>query len=475
VAGAPPIYYHDVGDFLTREQKLHKVTAMGSIRAMQKRGELSAISPDTHGDWLRKRDSDFDQLTALGDKSSGSASIVDSYSAGVKTNRDAWCYNFSERVLGQNMERMVRTYNENTERVRFLPAESREAALDTTPNLISWSWVLRGRAAKGEAGRFERRNIGVSLYRPFTKSYLYYDKMFNENRYRMPSLFPTAGAANLVIGVSGGTNRGEFSALMCDCVPSLHAADMNGAQYFPRWIFDHGQAEDGLFGRGDGGPGHRDAITDAGLKQFTDAYPGQTISKDDLFYFVYGVLHSPDYRARYADNLRRQLPRMPILKRAEDFWAFVEAGRKLGDLHVKYEFVEPYPVSIGEGDLRLANIDYPVAYFRVEKMKFAGKRPKLDKTTVIYNPRITITNIPLAAYEYVVNGKPALEWVMERQCVSTDPASGIVNDANLYANETVGDPRYPFDLFRRIITVSLETMKIVKGLPALDIREAGAD
>ncbi|MBL8537536.1 MAG: hypothetical protein JNM59_09060, partial [Hyphomonadaceae bacterium] len=126
---------------------------------------------------------------------------------------------------------------------------------------------------------------------------------------------------------------------------------------------------------------------------------------------------------------------------------------------------------IGEGDLRVANIDDPVSYFRVEKMKFAGKRPKLDKTTVMYNPRITITNIPLAAYDYVVNGKPALEWVMERQCVSTDPASGIVNDANAYANETVGDPRYPFDLFCRIITVSLQTMKIVKGLPALDIRE----
>lgn len=237
-------------------------------------------------------------------------------------------------------------------------------------------------------------------------------------------------------------------------------------------FFDEPQPDAGLFSSDDSGA-RRDALTDAGLKHFIDAYPDQTITRDDLFYFVYGILHSPDYRARYADNLRRQLPRMPILKRAADFWAFVEAGRKLGDLHVNYETVDPFPVSIGEGDLRLANIDDPVLYFRVEKMKFAGKRPKLDKTTVIYNPRITITNIPLAAYEYVVNGKPALEWVMERQGVSTDPASGIVNDANAYANETVGDPRYPFDLFCRVITVSLETMKIVKSLPALDIREAG--
>jgi predicted helicase len=129
---------------------------------------------------------------------------------------------------------------------------------------------------------------------------------------------------------------------------------------------------------------------------------------------------------------------------------------------------------IKEGDLRLANVEDKAAYYRVEKMKFGGKRPNLDKTTVVYNPRITITGIPLEAYDYVVNGKPALEWVMERQCVKTDPASGIVNDANLYAIETVGDPAYPFNLFRRVITVSLETMKIVRSLPALDIAENGS-
>ena len=190
-----------------------------------------------------------------------------------------------------------------------------------------------------------------------------------------------------------------------------------------------------------------------------------------MFYYVYGVLHSPEYGTRYADNLRRQLPRIPLTKRVEDFWVYVDAGRKLGELHVGYERVEPYAVTIAEGDLRLANINDPATYFRVEKMKFAGRRPNLDKTTVIYNSKITMTNIPIEAYEYVVNGKPALEWVMERQCVSTDPASGIVNDANRYAIETVGDPRYPFDLFCRMITVSLETMKIVRSLPALDIRE----
>jgi predicted helicase len=156
------------------------------------------------------------------------------------------------------------------------------------------------------------------------------------------------------------------------------------------------------------------------------------------------------------------------MKRAADFWAFAEAGRKLGDLHVNYEGVAPYPVTLKEGDLAFTRIDDPVAFWRVEKMKHPRKD---DLSTVIYNSRVTITNIPREAWDYVVNGKPALKWVMERQAVTTDAASGIVNDANAYANETVGDPRYPFDLFCRVITVSLETMKIVNALPALDIRE----
>jgi predicted helicase len=213
----------------------------------------------------------------------------------------------------------------------------------------------------------------------------------------------------------------------------------------------------------------RDAITDVGLAHFQNAYPGEEITKDDLFYYTYGLLHSTDYRDRYADNLSKDLPRIPVVKSIEGFRAFVDAGRKLGDLHVGYESVEPYPVAIAQGDLRLANIDDPESFYRVEQMKFAGKRPKLDKSTVLYNSNITMTGIPLEAYEYVVNGKPALEWVMERQCVKTDKASGIVNDANRYANETVGDPAYPLLLFQRMITVSLETMKIVRSLPALDI------
>jgi predicted helicase len=152
-----------------------------------------------------------------------------------------------------------------------------------------------------------------------------------------------------------------------------------------------------------------------------------------------------------------------------DFWAFVEAGRKLGDLHCGYEQAEPHPITIAQGDLRLAHTVDPEHFYRVEQMRFAGKRPNLDKSSVIYNSNITMTGIPLEAYDYVVNGKPALEWVMERQCVKVDKTSGIVNDANRYAIETVGDPAYPLLLFQRVVTVSLETMKIVRSLPRLEL------
>lgn len=243
-----------------------------------------------------------------------------------------------------------------------------------------------------------------------------------------------------------------------------------GTQCFPLYFFDSGEEDNGgLFADQAGAPIRRHAITDTGLKHFQDAYPGETIAKEDLFYYVYGLLHSEDYRSKYADNLSKELPRIPRVKTAADFWAFSRAGRELGDLHVNYETVEPYPVTIKQGDLRLADIKNPKAFYRVTKWAFGKNGKEKDKTTVIYNANITMQDIPLEAYDYVVNGKPALEWVMERQVVKTDKDSGIENDANLYAIETMHNPAYPLELFQRVITVSLRTMEIVRGLPKLEV------
>jgi predicted helicase len=182
-------------------------------------------------------------------------------------------------------------------------------------------------------------------------------------------------------------------------------------------------------------------------------------------YYVYGLLHSPDYRDRYADNLSKELPRIPCVKTPADFWAFSQAGRKLAELHLNYETATPYPATV-EG----AGKDLPAVAYRVEKMKHGkGADKEKDLSVIHYNARITVRGIPLEAYDYIVNGKSAIAWVMERQAVKPDTDSGITNDANDWATETMNNPRYPLELLLRVITVSLETLKVVKSLPALAI------
>jgi predicted helicase len=306
------------------------------------------------------------------------------------------------------------------------------------------------------------------MYRPFSKQWVYFNRRFNNCVYQMPKLFPSPETRVPVICVTGGS-AASFSCVLVNQLSEFLM--MFNGQCFP--LYFHGAKEeavdDDLFSDSDSSIaiGKRDAISDSGLKHFQDTYTGETITKEDLFYYV--LLHSEDYRTKYADNLSKELPRIPRVKTADDFWAFCRAGRALGELHVNYESVEPYPVTIKQGDLRTAVIKDPEAFYRVTKMRFAGKRGETDKTTVIYNDNITMERIPLEAYDYVVNGRPALEWVMERQVVKTDKDSGIVNDTNRYAIETIGNPAYPLELFQRVITVSLETMKIVRALPKLEV------
>ncbi|HRL52633.1 hypothetical protein QY917_05195 [Diaphorobacter sp. C33] len=280
-----------------------------------------------------------------------------------------------------------------------------------------------------------------------------------------PRTFPEAGAENLVIQFNAKYNGNGCPVVISNALPDLHC---NGdSQCFPLYLYDE-EAQERASDTPDvfAAPAsaaqrpRRDAITDAGLSHFQEVYPGERISKEDLLYYVYGLLHSPDYRERYADNLSKELPRIPRVKTAADFWAFSQAGRDLADLHLNYETVQPYSLTI-EAKGPLSDADY-----RVEKMKFAKKS---DKTPVIYNGKITLRGIPEAAWDYVVNGKAALDWMMERQSVKTDKASGIVNDANDWAIETMRNPKYPLELFQRVVTVCLETQKIVSALPSLNI------
>ena len=463
------IYYNDIGDYLTREQKLAKVAAYKSIEGMADAWEI--VEADEHGDWINKRDASFDKHILIGDKNKDNgAKLFAGYTAGVKTQRDAWTYNYSKQKLKTNVSELVEYYNERLDTFEN-NGGSVDAYTQDNDTKISWSRALRNDFERQKRLEVERQNIQTSVYRPFSKQNLYFSRQLNEMIYRTQSVFPSNDCENRTIAVTGAGSK-AFSVFMVDTLPCLDMIEKG--QNFPLKLYEKQDKDTGDLFDGDSasnGYAVKDGITEYGLKHFRDAYGNASITKEDIFYYTYGLLHSEEYRTRYADNLSKQLPRIPAVKQEADFWAFAEAGRKLGDLHVNYESAELYPVTIAEGDLRLAHIADPKSFYRVEQMRFAGKRPNLDKTTVIYNNNITMTDIPLAAYDYVVNGKSALDWVMERQRVKTDKKSGIMNDANDYANETMHNAAYPLELFQRVITVSLETMQIVQNLPKLEIKE----
>lgn len=468
------IRFHDIGDYLSREEKLEKIAGYASVAGIP---NWQAIAPDGHGDWLKQRDDSFGEFIALGDKKTDGGKLFENFSLGVVTNRDAWTYNASRTNLQTNMAAMIGFYNAEVNRFNAahtgLDSKARAAQvdgfIDTNPECISWTRGLKGELTKGRLFEFSAASIVQSLYRPFTKQWLYFNRTFNEMVLQMPRIFPEAGAENLVIQLAGVGAR-SFSVLISNALPCLD--NIEKGQCFPLYLYNDeaeahsGETEDMFADPASPRRSRRDGITDIGLAHFRRAYPGELISKEDVFYYVYGLLHSPDYRERYADNLSKELPRIPRVKTAADFQAFSQAGRDLAELHLNYETVPPYPLKI-EAAGKLIDADY-----RVEKMKYGKKGKDRDLSILHYNDKITLTGIPLEAYDYVVNGKPALDWVVERQCVKTDKDSGIVNDANDWAIETMNNPRYPLELFMRVVTVSLETMKIVKALPKLDILES---
>jgi predicted helicase len=479
------IFFYDIGDYLSREEKLSIIRGFGSLGGIATARKWLTITPDEHGDWLGQRDKSFKAYIPLGDKKGAEPRLFEQYSGGVSSGRDAWVYNPSAKALAANVQKTLAFYNAEVDRFsaawghapRRNRAEVLDNFIDTDPKKISWTAGLKTDLLRGRRHAFTPTAIAQCMYRPFTRSWLYYSRSLNERVLQMPLVFPLdeSSAENRVIMVPAPGNVTPFSVLMANTIADLSiTAAKSGTQCFPLWVYEeiYSTTDDELnfTENGQMSRRRRHGITEAGLAHFQETYPEESITEDDLFYYVYGLLHSPDYRDRFADTLSKELPRIPPVKRAEDFWRFVAAGRKLADLHCDFDRADPWPVTIAQGALELAYIPDPVKFFRVEKMKFGGKRPNVDRTTVIYNPNITMTGIPLEAYDYVVNGKPALEWVMERQCIKTDPGSGIVSDANAFANEAMGDPAYAFKLFCRIITVSLETMKIVRSLPSLDIR-----
>jgi predicted helicase len=481
------IYFHDIGDYLSQQEKLAKIAQFKSMAGISLSNGWQPITPDEHNDWLNQRDNSFSEHISMGDKKDKAAVVLfENYSAGLKTGRDHWCYGFSKSKLDTKMRGFADFYNAEVDRYQNVCAglskenyPNPDESISTDDAKISWTRGLKNDLSRHVKRYYKPTAIVPSLYRPFTKQWVYFDKYFNDMTYQMPRIFPVPTVENRVITLTGVGSGKDFSVMISDRIVDLHM--MGTGQSFPLYLYESAEQNQpadnpnaDMFApepqtTTTNGYTRKDAITDAGLKHFTDAYPTETISKEDLFYYIYGLLHSPDYRTKYADNLSKELPRIPKVAIAQDFWAFSKAGRKLADLHINYETQPMYAVEFVGGGLLLDTLESKDFY--VEKMKFGKSSSKAagkdDKTTIIYNSKITITGIPLEAYEYVVNGKPAIEWVMERYGVSTHKDSGIVNDANTWGLETANNPRYPLELLLRVITVSLETVEVVNGLARL--------
>lgn len=457
------IFYHDIGDYLNREEKLRKITQAQSYRGL----DWTLITPNEKHDWINQRDGLFDTLMLIGSKDKKNKTTIFSiFSAGDITHRDAWCFNSSKQVLMGNLIRGVAHYNAEVEKVILSDCKTEKELfeiIDQDEEKLKWDKKLHATALKGIKLQISESNIRTAIYRPFFKQYLYYDAVLNWSRYLLPKLFPTPHHKNLVICVSGVGGSKDFSTLISDMVPCYDYLEKS--QCFPLYWYDEnkGEQEVSLFGTtNEERWTKRDGITDWCLQEVRSRFAGaKSITKEDIFYYVYGLLHSPHYRERFADDLRKALPRIPIVERAEEFIAFSKAGRELAHLHLHYEdFANEAGVEVEETDYSAAD---EFAFYAVEKMRFA---PKDERHTIIVNPHIAIHNIPTEAYDYVVNGKSAIEWVMDRYAVTTHKDSGIKNDPNLWAREQ-GKPRYILDLLLSIIHVSLETHRIVEKLPKL--------
>lgn len=453
------IFYQDIGDYLNREEKLSSVKQLSSV--INPVLHWQSLKPNEHGDWISQRNDAFSNYIALEPRlkmDQQTHSIFTLNSMGFGTRRDPWVYNFSRKIIKEKVKSMVLFYNSQVNDLKKLKkdgiAVNINDFIEKDSSKISWSSSLISYLERLFEATFQLEKIAKTRYRPFHTQQLYFGDKMIHRRGQMESIYPSHHLSNLIICVSGVGVTKEFSILISS-IP-VDEEFIGKSQCFPLYYYEERpKTKLGLFDNPDDGDSEfirRDGVSDFILERAKKQY-GKNVTKEDIFYYVYGLLHSPEYRETFANDLKKMLPRLPLVEDVRDFWAFSKAGRKLADLHINYETVPAYEdlVVVGDED----------GFYTVEKMRFPKKG---QKDTIIYNSRVVIEGIPEQAYEYVVNGKSAIEWIMERYAVTVHKESGIKNDPNDWATE-VGNPRYILDLLLSIINVSMQTVEIVKGLP----------
>ena len=399
----------------------------------------NSIQPDARHTWLTEGlREDFETFLPVGSKQAKaekgevSGVIFHQFSSGVQTNRDAWVINFNQDALAENIQQTIKFYNSqvfNWER-RGNPDEDVDDFVSYDNEQISWSSGLKSQLKGGHIAEFAPSKIRRHLYRPFTKTNLFFDRILNQRVFVFPRIFPTPDTEeeNRVICVNTSREK-PFTCLMTDCIAEhvMTGGFGSAGQYFPFYIYN----EDGT--------NRQENITDWALTQFRGHYRDEQITKWDIFHYTYALLHHPAYRERYQVNLKRDLPHIPF---APEFWEFVEAGRRLAEIHVHYEDQPQYKLDLIETP------DMPLDW-RVAQMRFSK-----DKTQIRYNDFLTLSGIPAEVFGYRLGHRSALEWVVDQYRVKTDRRSGIENDPN-----RADDEEYIVDLIRKVISVSLETVR----------------
>ena len=496
-SGAADIFYSEAEDYATRQEKLDQLTTYGSIKGIGATDLIKLITPNLHGDWIDARDEQFMTFQTMGDKrhkgKEVTRAVFRQFSSGLKTSRDAWCYNFSQASVATNMLRMIDNYNDEVR------AETKADSLNTDPTRINWNRQLIRDLKANRIHEFNVRALYKSMYRPFCRQSAYFTREMNDMIYQLPQIFPTPKHRNLSITTSTDYRK-PFTPFLTDLLPDLNS--VGTPQIFPLYTWEPlsptSGSEPDLFAdlatssesRADEAAtassldfsrpigeqipvildGYRrvDNVTDATLASYREHYGDAGITKEDIFFYVYALLHHPEYRERYEDDLKKMLPHIP---RAAGFHTYASVGRELADLHVNYERVEPYPSVQEEASLH-APAD-PWERYRIgeRKMRFPklGRRDK-DFTRLEYNDYVTLTGIPAEAQGYSISGRSPLEWIIDRYHVKTDKASGIVNDPNDFLREQ-GRPDAIVDLIKRLVTVSMRTQELLATLPPLEIPE----